>query len=93
MRWLGSEPAMDSAGASLYVHSRALQPRRAARELHKKEERVPTYEYRCRDCKNVFDRIEPLSEHGTKAPSCPKCKSRNVEQVLTSFFAKTSHKS
>jgi putative FmdB family regulatory protein len=53
---------------------------------------VPTYEYRCRDCENVFDRVEPLSEHGTKAPNCPKCKSRNVEQVLTSFFAKTSHK-
>jgi len=53
---------------------------------------MPTYEYRCRDCENVFDRIEPLSEHGAKAPRCPKCKSRNVEQVLTSFFAKTSHK-
>jgi putative FmdB family regulatory protein len=56
------------------------------------EERVPTYEYRCRDCENVFDRIESLSEHGARAPNCPKCKSRNVEQVLTSFFAKTSHK-
>lgn len=56
------------------------------------EEFVPTYEYRCRDCKNVFDRIESLSEHGARAPKCPKCNSRNVEQVLTSFFAKTSHK-
>jgi putative FmdB family regulatory protein len=53
---------------------------------------MPTYEYRCRDCENVFDRVEPLSEHGVKAPVCPKCKSRKVEQVLTSFFAKTSHK-
>ena len=53
---------------------------------------MPTYEYRCRDCENVFDRIEPLSEHGASTPRCPKCKSRNVEQVLTSFFAKTSHK-
>jgi putative FmdB family regulatory protein len=53
---------------------------------------MPTYEYRCRDCQHVFDRIEALSEHGRKPPTCPKCRSRQVEQVLTSFFAKTSHK-
>jgi putative FmdB family regulatory protein len=53
---------------------------------------MPTYEYRCRDCHHVFDRVEPLSEHGRKTPTCPKCRSRQVEQVLTSFFAKTSHK-
>ena len=61
-------------------------------ELPGMEECMPTYEYRCRDCENVFDQVEPLSEHGARAPKCPKCKSRNVEQVLTSFFAKTSHK-
>ena len=54
---------------------------------------MPTYEYRCRECHRVFDRHEPLAEHGTKTPQCPGCKSRNVEQVLTPFFAKTSHKS
>ena len=53
---------------------------------------MPTYEYRCRDCHHVFDRIEPISEHGQKTPTCPKCRSRHVEQVLTSFFAKTSSK-
>lgn len=53
---------------------------------------MPTYEYRCSDCRHVFDRIEPLAEHGVKKPACPKCHSRNVEQVLTAFFAKTSHK-
>jgi putative FmdB family regulatory protein len=54
---------------------------------------MPTYEYRCRDCHEVFDRAEPLAEHGAKSPHCPKCRSKNVEQVLTPFFAKTSHKS
>jgi putative FmdB family regulatory protein len=54
---------------------------------------MPTYEYRCRDCKHVFDRVEHVAEHGEKSPNCPRCKSRNVEQVLTPFFAKTSHKS
>jgi putative FmdB family regulatory protein len=53
---------------------------------------MPTYEYRCRDCHHVFDRVEPLAEHGGKHPGCPKCKSKNVEQLLTPFFAKTSHK-
>jgi putative FmdB family regulatory protein len=55
--------------------------------------RMPTYEYRCRDCHEVFDRVEALADHGSRRPPCPKCKSKNVEQVLTPFFAKTSHKS
>jgi putative FmdB family regulatory protein len=54
---------------------------------------MPLYEYRCRDCHSVFDRTEPLAEHGRSRPQCPKCKSKHVEQVFTSFFAKTSHKS
>ena len=52
---------------------------------------MPTYEYRCRSCHHVFDRIEPLAEHGDKLPHCPKCDGRHVEQVMTPFFAKTSH--
>ena len=54
---------------------------------------MPTYEYRCRDCRRVFDRVEPLAEHGRAHPTCPKCKSSHVEQVMTTFFAKTAHKS
>jgi putative FmdB family regulatory protein len=86
---------MDTARSSLYV---ALRPAAEAARTPPPascpgmEESVPTYEYRCRDCANVFDRIESLSEHGARVPKCPKCNSRNVEQVLTSFFAKTSHK-
>ena len=85
---------MDTAQSLPYVDLRACT--RGGRTLPwglpRMEECMPTYEYRCRDCENVFDRVEPLSEHGARAPNCPKCKSRNVEQVLTSFFAKTSHK-
>lgn len=54
---------------------------------------MPTYEYRCLECHHVFDRAEPLAEHGRTRPECPKCKSKKAEQVLTPFFAKTSHKS
>jgi putative FmdB family regulatory protein len=65
----------------------------AARSEPNVEGPMPTYEYRCRDCHHVFDRVEPLAEHGEKRPNCPKCKSKDVEQVFTPFFAKTSHKS
>lgn len=54
---------------------------------------MPTYEYRCQDCHHVFDRVEPLAEHGSRRVECPKCKRKHVEQVLTPFFAKTSQKS
>jgi putative FmdB family regulatory protein len=54
---------------------------------------MPIYEYRCRDCGHVFDRVEPLAEHGRGKLQCPKCKRGQVEQVLTPFYAKTTHKS
>ncbi|MDH3688819.1 MAG: zinc ribbon domain-containing protein [Gammaproteobacteria bacterium] len=54
---------------------------------------MPTYEYRCNKCDKQFVRIEHLSEHGSKAASCPKCKSKRVVRVLGSFFANTSKKS
>jgi putative FmdB family regulatory protein len=74
------------------IHRYGVSDRVARRPQPSLEGSMPTYEYRCRDCQNVFDRVEPLAEHGGKVPSCPKCKSRNVEQVMTPFFAKTSHK-
>lgn len=54
---------------------------------------MPRYAYRCQACGEVFDRAERLGEHGRALPSCPSCKSRKVEQVLTAFFAKTARKS
>jgi putative FmdB family regulatory protein len=54
---------------------------------------MPTYEYQCRDCRRIFDRVEPLAKHGQARPECPKCKSKRVDQVFTAFFAKTAHKS
>jgi putative FmdB family regulatory protein len=54
---------------------------------------MPTYEYRCGACGRIFDRVEPLSEHGQIRQECPECKSKRVEQVMTPFFAKTAHKS
>ncbi len=54
---------------------------------------MPIYEYRCRDCGAVFDRTEPLAQHGHGDLVCPQCKKRHVDQVFTPFFAKTGRKS
>ena len=54
---------------------------------------MPTYEYKCKDCGEVFDQTITVQEHEEgKVPSCPKCKSRNVEQQPTAFQPVTSHK-
>jgi putative FmdB family regulatory protein len=54
---------------------------------------MPTYEYRCRKCGRKFERTERITEHDSKHARCPKCKSTQVTQVLSTFFAKTSKKS
>lgn len=59
---------------------------------YREERGMPTYEYRCRECKKQFERVEALADHGHGRPQCPQCKSRQVEQVFTSFFAKTARK-
>jgi putative FmdB family regulatory protein len=54
---------------------------------------MPIYEYRCTRCRRRFSRTMPISEHGRHRPACPKCRSRAVESVLSTFFAKTTRKS
>jgi len=54
---------------------------------------MPTYEYRCENCRKEFSRVETISQHGKKRPKCPKCGSAKVMQVFRPFFAKTSKKS
>lgn len=54
---------------------------------------MPIYEYRCRKCGEVFDLTEHVADHEKSHPQCPKCKSDEVEPVLTAFYPKTSKKS
>lgn len=54
---------------------------------------MPTYEYACKACNNSFSLILTMSDHDTKRVTCPKCKSRKVEQQIRSFSAVTSKKS
>jgi len=54
---------------------------------------MPTYEYQCKRCGENFDSTEHIKEHDTSKQECPKCGSKEVDQILGSFFAKTSRKS
>jgi putative FmdB family regulatory protein len=54
---------------------------------------MPTYEFICEKCKKPFTLIMKISEYEKKKFQCPKCKSRKVEQQITSFQTITSSKS
>lgn len=55
---------------------------------------MPTYEYRCRQCHESFSVRGKIAEYDTaNAPICPRCQSREVERVLSGFYAKTVRKS
>ncbi|HWP59984.1 MAG TPA: zinc ribbon domain-containing protein [Candidatus Acidoferrales bacterium] len=54
---------------------------------------MPTYEYRCLNCKRKFTVMVSISEHDAKKVKCPKCGSRRINQLITSFYAQTSSKS
>ncbi|TFH66030.1 MAG: zinc ribbon domain-containing protein, partial [Gemmatimonadales bacterium] len=54
---------------------------------------MPTYDYACNKCGHGFQRVETITEHGSKKVRCPACKSTRVERVFSSVFVKTRKKS
>lgn len=54
---------------------------------------MPIYEYRCNQCGKRFEQHEALAEHGKTRPSCPGCRSKDVNSLLGAVFVKTSRKS
>jgi putative FmdB family regulatory protein len=56
-------------------------------------EPVPTYSFKCKKCGHTFQEILSFKEYQEGKRKCPKCGSDSVEQVLETFFAKTSRKS
>src|SRR5712692_3251687 len=54
---------------------------------------MPIYEYRCTKCRKRFSYEQTISAHDKRRPTCPKCKSRAVEPIFSTFFAKTGRKS
>ena len=54
---------------------------------------MPTYDYQCEKCQHKFSLIQGISEHDKTKVNCPKCKSKEVKQLISIFTAKTSRKS
>lgn len=54
---------------------------------------MPTYEFRCEDCRRKFTLIMSMAERDKGKINCPACKKRNVKQQMTTFQTKTSKKS
>lgn len=59
----------------------------------RRKDRMPTYDYACEKCGHGFQRVETITEHGSKKVKCPECKSTRVERVFSSVFVKTRKKS
>jgi putative FmdB family regulatory protein len=54
---------------------------------------MPTYAFKCRKCGKKFEEILSFKEYENGKRKCPKCGSGSLEQLLETFFPKTSRKS
>ena len=54
---------------------------------------MPMYDYKCQDCGKESLLALTLKEHESGAAACPHCGSKKLEQMITSFIARTSKKS
>ena len=43
---------------------------------------MPTYEYRCQDCRHRFNQFMTYAEYGQKVVICPNCKSNHVVRKI-----------
>ena len=55
---------------------------------------MPTYQYRCQKCGELFEHVEHIPEHaGQPTGAAPSAAAKPFQHVPTQFFAKTSRKS
>ncbi len=54
---------------------------------------MPHYEYHCDACKKDFDLLLTMHEHDEAKIKCPKCGSKNVQQLASAVTVVTSKKS
>jgi putative FmdB family regulatory protein len=54
---------------------------------------MPMYDYKCLDCGKESLIALTLKDHEAKNVTCPHCGSRRLEQIISSFMAKTTKKS
>ena len=57
------------------------------------EVNMPTYEYLCQKCRNLFTVVLTMREHDHAKVTCPQCQGSKVTQQFSTFYAKTSKKS
>jgi len=50
---------------------------------------VPLYEFRCKKCDQVFERLCRVGSNG-KNLTCPACGSRSVRRLMSVFAARVS---
>lgn len=43
---------------------------------------MPTYEYRCQNCRRRFDVFQSYQEYGAQAVTCPHCQSDKVQRKI-----------
>lgn len=54
---------------------------------------MPMYDYKCLDCGKECLLALSLKEHESGAATCPHCGSKNMQQLITGFIARTAKKS
>ncbi len=54
---------------------------------------MPTYDFRCGECRKQYTLTMSITERDKKRVKCPKCGSSKKEPVFSTFFAKTTRKS
>jgi putative FmdB family regulatory protein len=64
-----------------------------ADHIREGSEEMPIYEFDCLKCGREFKLVLSLREYEKKNVSCPRCKSKKVEQFVTSCEVVTSRKS
>jgi putative FmdB family regulatory protein len=61
--------------------------------LKKGKHIMPLYDYKCLKCGKECLLALTLKEHENGAATCPSCGSKELEQLISSFIARTSSKS
>ena len=61
--------------------------------IKKVEPLMPLYDYKCLKCGKECLLALTLKEHERGEAACPSCGSKELEQLITSFIARTSSKS
>ncbi len=53
---------------------------------------MPSYEYRCQACNRTVTLRLSITQHEKARQACPKCGSRKLTQLMSSFLTQTSRK-